>query len=92
MVRYSGASREWIRDAWGKPKVRAALAKKAAEVRSRAEAIAAAEKVDLDSSVSSGTRPKTRRPFSQVSSPNVGQEFGTATTSRKRILGRAGGG
>jgi hypothetical protein len=89
MVRYSGASREWIRDAWGKPKVRAALAKTATEVRSRAESIAGAEGVKLDSSTSSGTRPKGR-PYSRVSSPNVAQEFGTQTVSRRRILGRAG--
>lgn len=81
-------SYRWIGDAARKPKVRKALAGKAAQVRSRAERIAASEGVSLDSSVTEGTRPKGR-PYANVTSPNVAQEFGTARVRRRRILGRA---
>jgi hypothetical protein len=79
---------EFIVKAMQSAPVRAALATKAAQVRGRAEALAGAEKVELNSSTSSGTRPRGR-PYSRVSSPNTAQEWGSSNTARRRILGRA---
>jgi hypothetical protein len=81
-------TRDFIVKAMQHPKTRAALAAKAARVRGRAEALAGSEKVKLDASTSSGTRPKGR-PYARVSSPNVAQEWGNSKTARRRILGRA---
>jgi hypothetical protein len=82
------ASRDLILEAMRHPKTRAALATKAAQVRGRAESLAGSEKVELNSSTSSGTRPKGR-PYARVESPNVAQEWGNSKTARRRILGRA---
>lgn len=68
--------------------VRAALRARAERVQARAEQIAAGEGVELESSVSEGTRPRGR-PYARVSSRNVGQEFGDSRTARRRVLGRA---
>lgn len=55
-----------------------------------AAAIAAAEEVETDITVESGTRPGGRG-FARVSSSNVDAEHGTAATPRRRVLGRAAG-
>jgi hypothetical protein len=68
--------------------VRDALRKKAEQKQVRAEAIAAAEGVELDPEVVDGTRPKGR-PYSRVQSRNVAQEWGNNKVKRRRILGRA---
>ena len=69
------------------PKVRAALAKKADEARSRVDSLGASEGVTMNARVESGTRPKGR-PYSNVVSDNVSQEWGDRWTERRRILGR----
>lgn len=79
---------EFIKKAAQSAQVRAALSVKARKVQNRAEAIAASENVKLNSSVRDGTRPKGR-PYSRVESPNVSQEWGSSSTARRRILGRA---
>lgn len=68
--------------------VRAALRARAERVRARAEQIAAGEDVELESSLSEGTRPRGR-PYARVSSRNVGQEWGDSKTARRRVMGRA---
>lgn len=67
--------------------VRRALRSKADKLRSRANTLGAQEGVGMDASVSEGTRPKGR-PFANVESTNVGQEWGDRYTERRRILGR----
>jgi hypothetical protein len=69
-------------------KTRAALATKAGRIKARADSLAQAENVKLDSQVTSGRRPKGRS-YARVSSPNVQQEWGGSNTARRRILGRA---
>lgn len=70
------------------PSVRAALRAEAERRQGRAEGIAAAEGVELDSEIREGTRPKGR-PYARVQSPNVGQEYGDGIQERRRVLGRA---
>ena len=67
--------------------VRAALAKRARELASRADSIGSSEGVDVNARVSDGTRPKGR-PYARVTSQNVGQEWGDRYTERRRVLGR----
>ena len=69
------------------PKVRAELAKMAERARSRVEALGASEGVEMNASTTSGTRPKGR-PYSNVVSENVSQEWGNRWVKRRRILGR----
>lgn len=64
-----------------------ALERKARALEARANSLGASEGVDMDTSVESGVRPKGR-PYSNVTSTNVGQEFGDRYTERRRILGR----
>lgn len=69
------------------PKVRAALAAKAAQAQARVEALGAAEGVTMNARVESGTRPKGRA-YSNVMTTNTSQEFGSRIVRRRRILGR----
>lgn len=69
-------------------KVRAALSARADRVAATAEAITASEGVDGDVIREGGVRPKGR-PFERVLHTNGDQEFGTSSTSRRRIMGRA---
>lgn len=68
--------------------VRRALREKAKPIAARARRIAASEGVDVEVSVSDGTRPKGR-PYSRVSMTPGDVEHGTAYTERRRILGRS---
>lgn len=68
--------------------VRKALRARAEKVRSAAESIASSEGVELNTTVTEGTRPKGR-PYARVASPNVAQEWGDSNTARRRVLGRA---
>lgn len=77
-----------VGDAMRTATVRKALKKKADQKQARAEAIARAEAVALDSQVVEGIRPRGR-PYARVQTTNVGQEWGDRHTERKRILGRA---
>ena len=83
-------SYEYIREAMQSAPVRAALALKAGALASRANSLGASEGVEMNAAVESGTRPKGR-PFSNVVSENVGQEWGDRYTERRRILGRTAG-
>lgn len=85
-------SYRWVGDAMRNDKVRRALDAKARQVKARADQIAASEGVRMTTEITSGTRPKGR-PYSRVESPDgAGQEWGTARTPRRRVLGRAGDG
>ena len=71
--------------------VRDALAEKARTLASRANSLGASEGVEMDAKVVEGTRPKGR-PYADVRSENVAQEWGDSNTKRRRIMGRAAGG
>lgn len=72
------------------PVVRAKCEEVAHRIASAAVAIAAAEDVETEVTVETGTRPSGRG-FARVSSSNVDAEHGTAATPRRRVLGRASG-
>ena len=80
-------SYEFIRDAMQSAPVRDALKAKAERLRTRVDSIGSSEGVEMEARVESGTRPKGR-PFSNVVSENVDQEWGDRYTERRRILGR----
>ena len=80
-------SRDLIVKAMQSDPVREALAKKAETLRTRADALGSQEGVEMEARVESGTRPKGR-PYSNVVSNNVDQEWGDRYTERRRILGR----
>lgn len=67
--------------------VRAALSAKARELAARANSLGSSEGVQMDAKVVEGTRPKGR-PFADVVSENVAQEYGNFYVNRSRILGR----
>ena len=70
--------------------VRDSLASRARTIASRADSLGASEDVEINARVVEGTRPKGR-PYANVESDNVGQEWGSRYTERRRILGRAAG-
>lgn len=80
-------SSEFIVDAMQSKGVRDELARKARALASRANSLGASEDVDMNARVVEGTRPKGR-PFANVESEQVGQEWGDRYTERRRILGR----
>lgn len=86
MTRYVH-TRAATRKAMQSSTTRRALAKKARRMAVQANTLGAAEGVDIDAEVVEGTRP-LGRPFAQVLSRNVGQEWGDRWTERRRILGR----
>lgn len=67
--------------------VREALAARARELAARANALGSSEGVTIDAEVVEGTRP-LGRPFANVESDHVDQEWGNRWTERHRILGR----
>lgn len=67
--------------------VRRKIAEVADRVAAGTRSIAASEGVKGAVTRQDGTRPKGR-PFARISMP-TGDEFGTAVTPRRRILGRA---
>lgn len=83
-VRLSRAS---VLAAMQSKETRAALASKAGRLRARVDSLGASEGVTMNARVESGTRPKGR-PYSNVVSDNVSQEWGDRWTERRRILGR----
>lgn len=81
-------TRELIRKAMTHPEVVKHLRVIADRVKVKADALAAAEGVELDSWVTESVRPGGR-PQAQVYADNSEQEFGTRDVNRYRILGRA---
>lgn len=80
-------TRETTRLAMLSTPVREALEAKAQQLASRANSLGSSEGVKMNARVVEGIRPKGR-PFANVESDNVGQEWGDRNTERRRILGR----
>lgn len=80
-------SRDLIVQAMQSAETRAALEEKAYKLANRADTLGAQEGVEMETRVEEGTRPKGR-PFANVVSDNVDQEWGDRYTERRRILGR----
>lgn len=70
--------------------VRKALASRARTIANRADSIGRSEDVEINARVVEGTRPKGR-PYANVESDNLAQEWGSRDVERRRILGRAAG-
>lgn len=81
-------SREYVREAANQPGVRAQLGVVARRIKARADALAGAEGVEMNTWVEEGTRPGWR-PQAVVYGDNVEQEFGSSREDRRRIMGRA---
>lgn len=81
-------SRDYVRAAANNEAVRAQLGVVARRVKARADALAAAEDVEMETWVEEGTRPGWR-PQAVVYGDNVEQEFGSSREARRRIMGRA---
>lgn len=82
---------EFIQSAMRDPGVTAHLQVVADRVAARAKGIAATEGIDMEISTVAGVRP-LGRPYVNVITNNVEQEFGTSRTERRRVLGRAADG
>lgn len=80
-------SRDLIVKAMQSAETRKALRAKADRLRSRVDALGASEGIEMEATVTEGTRPKGR-PYANVESSNVDQEWGDRYTERRRILGR----
>lgn len=78
----------FILSAMHQPGVAAHLQVVANRVAARAKGIAASEGVDMEVTTVAGVRPKGR-PYVNVVTNNAEQEFGSARTKRRRVLGRA---
>lgn len=78
----------FILSAMREPGVAAQLQVVASRVAARAVSIAAAEGVEMEVTTVAGVRPKGR-PYVNVVTNNAEQEYGSARTKRRRILGRA---
>lgn len=79
---------EFIQSAMHQPGVAAQLQVVANRVAARARSIAASEGVEMEVTTVAGVRPKGR-PYVNVVTNNAEQEYGSARTKRRRILGRA---
>ncbi|TFI01634.1 hypothetical protein [Micrococcus lylae] len=79
---------ELMAKAWAHPGILPALQAKANGIAARAQALAAAEDVDMQVTTVAGTRPGGRQ-YVNVVGDNVEQEWGSSRTGRRRILGRA---
>jgi hypothetical protein len=77
-----------IGDAMRQQGVRDAIHDHARAIASRARSIDAAEGGNASIGVSSGTNGRGR-PYSRITSNDVGGEFGSSKTARRRTLGRA---
>lgn len=77
-----------IGDAMRQQGVRNALNNQARGIAARARSLDSAEGGNASIGVSSGTNGRNR-PFARITSNDVGGEFGTSKTSRRRVLGRA---
>ena len=80
-------SSKLIEQAMTSQETRAALASAARRLASKADVLGRSEGVEMECRVESGTRPKGR-PYSNVVSDNVDQEWGDRYTERRRVLGR----
>lgn len=81
-------SREFILKAMQHEGVKKHLKVVADRIERRAQSLAGADDVELNTEVKEFTRPGGR-PVAQVVADNSAQEFGTANVNRYRILGRA---
>lgn len=81
-------SRDYVRAAANQPAVREQLAVVARRVKARADSLASAEGVEMNTRVEVGTRPGWR-PQAVVYGDNAEQEWGSSRTERRRIMGRA---
>ncbi|WP_343317780.1 hypothetical protein AAFM46_10995 [Arthrobacter sp. TMP15] len=84
-------SRELMLKAMHHRDVKAHLQVIADRRKKRVEQLAKAEGVEMTVTTVAGVRPGGR-PFVNIVSDNVDQEFGTSRTARRRILGRAAAG
>jgi hypothetical protein len=84
-------SYEFIQQAAQQPGVLAHMQVVADRIKARAAALAGQEGVEMELDTIAEVRPGGR-PFVNVVSDNPDQEFGSATSARYRILGRAGEG
>ena len=80
-------SRDLIVKAMTSQLTREALREKARKLASDADRLGRSEGVELNARVVEGTRPGGR-PFANVESDNVAQEWGNRDTERRRVLGR----
>lgn len=81
-------TQEYVLQAAQSAGVRKGLRDKAAEVQRHADRLAGADNVDANFWLEDGTRPGGR-PYANVVTDAVGQEYGDGVTGRRRILGRA---
>lgn len=81
-------SGDYIKRAAQSGGVRKGLRDKANQVKRQAENLAEAEDVQMDIWLKEGTRPQGR-PYVDVVTDAVAQEYGDSIVGRKRILGRA---
>lgn len=79
---------DFILQAAQQPAVRSELRRQANAAASRADSIAAGERVKMRTWVEDFIRPKGR-PVANVYADDVAQEWGAANSERHRILGRA---
>lgn len=84
-------SRSLIEEAMQAQGVQAGVKKLADRVAKRAQGLASSEGVEMNVTVVSGIRPQGR-PYANVQSDNVAQEWGASNTEKRRILGRAADG
>ena len=81
-------SRDYVRAAANNETVRAQLGVVARRVKARADSLAGAEGVEMNTWVEEGTRPGWR-PQAVVYGDNAEQEWGSSRSDRRRIMGRA---
>lgn len=81
-------SRDYVRAAANNEAVRRQLGVAARRVKARADSLAGAEGVEMNTWVEEGTRPGWR-PQAVVYGDNAEQEWGSSRSDRRRIMGRA---
>lgn len=81
-------SRDYVRAAANNETVRRQLGVVARRVKARADSLAGAEGVEMNTWVEEGTRPGWR-PQAVVYGDNAEQEWGSSRQDRRRIMGRA---
>lgn len=88
MAREVEITREFIRSAWAHGGVTKQLRVIAQRIEKRADSLASADGVEMETWVKESTRPGGR-PQAQVYSDNQSQEWGSSFGARYRIMGRA---
>lgn len=81
-------SQQYIIDAMQSAGVRGALKQVADGLAGYVDDLGSREGVDMNPTVTEGTRPKGR-PYARVESDQVGQEWGDRKSERHRVMGRA---